>query len=61
MVFGGESIRSFALALVIGIIAGTYSSMFLAAQLWVVWKAKALKRQKNKPKRREEVDRLNNI
>jgi len=35
--FGGESIKFFALALIIGIISGTYSSIFLASPLLVVW------------------------
>ncbi len=35
--FGGESIRSFALALTIGIAIGTYSSIFVASPLLVVW------------------------
>lgn len=35
--FGGYSIRSFALALVIGIVAGTYSSIFNAAQVVSLW------------------------
>lgn len=35
--FGGESIRMFVLALVIGIISGTYSSIFVAAPLLVVY------------------------
>jgi preprotein translocase subunit SecF len=35
--FGGESIRMFVLALVIGIISGTYSSIFIAAPLLVVY------------------------
>lgn len=34
---GGETTRQFALALSVGIIAGTYSSIFLAAPLLVVW------------------------
>jgi len=37
IVFGGESIRSFALALTIGIFIGTYSSIFVASPLLVVW------------------------
>jgi len=36
--FGGDSIHYFSLALIIGIIAGTYSSIFLASPLLVVWK-----------------------
>ncbi len=35
--FGGDSIRSFTLALLIGITAGTYSSIFIASPLIVVW------------------------
>ncbi len=35
--FGGESIKYFALALIIGIVLGTYSSIFLASPLLVVW------------------------
>jgi preprotein translocase subunit SecF len=35
--FGGYSIRNFALALVIGIVAGTYSSIFNAAQVVSLW------------------------
>lgn len=35
--FGGSSIQYFVLALIIGIAAGTYSSIFNAAQILVVW------------------------
>jgi preprotein translocase subunit SecF len=35
--FGGYSIRNFALALVIGIVSGTYSSIFNAAQVVSLW------------------------
>jgi preprotein translocase subunit SecF len=35
--FGGASVQYFALALIIGIIAGTYSSIFLASPLLVAW------------------------
>lgn len=35
--FGGESIKNFVLALLVGIISGTYSSIFNAAPLLVVW------------------------
>jgi preprotein translocase subunit SecF len=31
-VFGGETTRDFALVLLVGVIAGTYSSIFLANQ-----------------------------
>ncbi len=35
--FGGDSIKNFVLTLMIGIIAGTYSSIFLASPLLVAW------------------------
>ncbi|MCU6330460.1 protein translocase subunit SecDF, partial [Enterobacter quasiroggenkampii] len=37
-VFGASSITYFSLALVVGLVAGTYSSLFLAAQVWLVWR-----------------------
>lgn len=37
LLFGGETIRYFVLALFIGIAAGTYSSIFVAAPLLVLW------------------------
>jgi preprotein translocase subunit SecF len=36
--FGGETIKGFVLALLIGIISGTYSSIFNATPLLVVWR-----------------------
>ena len=35
--FGGETLKYFALTLIIGILAGTYSSLFLATPLLVSW------------------------
>lgn len=43
--FGGESIKYFALALIVGIAVGAYSSLFIAAPLLVTW-------QKHKSRRR---------
>ncbi len=36
-IFGGDSTRPFAVALIIGIVVGTYSSIFLASPLLIVW------------------------
>lgn len=44
--FGGASVRDFILALIIGIIAGTYSSIFVACPLLVVWER--IRKLKNK-------------
>lgn len=35
--FGGDSVKYFSLALIIGIVVGTYSSIFLASPLLVEW------------------------
>ena len=37
LLFGGQSIQHFVLILLIGLISGTYSSIFNASQLLVVW------------------------
>lgn len=37
-VMGVDSIREFALPIIIGILAGTYSSLFIAAPFWAWWK-----------------------
>ena len=37
MFIGGETIRNFLLVLLVGIVAGTYSSICVAAQLLVAW------------------------
>jgi len=38
LVLGGVTLRPLAFALVIGIMAGTYSSIFMASSIWVDWK-----------------------
>lgn len=43
--FGGESVRYFALALIIGITFGTYSSIFVASPLLVIWESWSGKRK----------------
>ncbi|KAB2338683.1 protein translocase subunit SecDF [Cytobacillus depressus] len=45
LIFGSESIRNFSFALLIGLVAGAYSSIFLSAQLWLIWKGKELKKK----------------
>jgi preprotein translocase subunit SecF len=45
LLFGGESIREFVLVLVIGIITGTYSSIFNASMLLVVWQDRTDRRR----------------
>lgn len=52
-VYGGETIHGFALALIIGILVGTYSSIYVAGALAVVM---GLDRKDFMPKERKEID-----
>lgn len=53
---GAESITGFAIALVVGLIAGLYSSLLLAAQLWLVWRGKSIKEKPLDFTKRKRVD-----
>lgn len=48
LLFGGESIRLFVLALLIGIASGTYSSIFNASPMLVVWNNYKIKQRAKK-------------
>ncbi|WP_131781404.1 protein translocase subunit SecF [Legionella gresilensis] len=52
-IYGGETIRSFSLALIIGIVVGTYSSIYVAGALAV---GMGLDRKDFLPSQRREVD-----
>lgn len=43
LLFGGETIRWFVVALLVGIVSGTYSSIFNAAPLLVLWESRKRK------------------
>ncbi len=45
LIFGSEPIRNFSIALLVGLLVGVYSSVFIAASLWVVMKGKELKKK----------------
>jgi preprotein translocase subunit SecF len=49
LLFGGESIRLFSLAMTLGMAFGMYSSIYIAAQLWVVLKWRAMQRKPAAP------------
>jgi len=49
LIFGSESITNFSIALLVGLIVGTYSSLFIAAQLWMNWKYKQITKPKKAP------------
>jgi len=41
-VFGVESIREFAFPLIVGMLAGVYSSVLLSGQVWAIWSQKIM-------------------
>jgi SecD/SecF fusion protein len=45
---GSESIRLFSLAMVIGLVIGVYSSICIAAPLWMVLKIRSMKSAKRR-------------
>ena len=40
VLFGGVTLREFAIVLLVGLLSGTYSSIFIAAPILVVWQNK---------------------
>jgi preprotein translocase subunit SecF len=51
VLFGGETTRWFALTLLLGVVAGTYSSIFTASSLLVSWENGELARLFGRRKR----------
>jgi preprotein translocase subunit SecF len=49
LLFGGEVLHDFALALLIGVIAGTYSSIFVVAPMVLYWPWNVRRRAKPRP------------
>lgn len=50
LIFGSESIRMFSLAMVIGLLFGAYSSIFIASPLWYLLKGSGGKKNKKPAK-----------
>ena len=55
ILFANE-ILNFNLALLIGLVVGAYSSIFIAAQVWLIVESKSLGKEKKKPKYLEEKE-----
>ncbi|MBX6394129.1 MAG: protein translocase subunit SecF [Alicyclobacillaceae bacterium] len=43
--FGSASIHNFSLALLIGLVSGAYSSIFIASPIWVAWRGRQLRQK----------------
>lgn len=53
-IFGSPSLHSFSFALLVGLIVGTYSSVFVASQIWLYMEIRKLKKGKGKQKKQIE-------
>ena len=58
LLFGGETLKDFAFALLVGIVSGTYSSIFIAAPVLTEWKERE---PAYKQRRRRIVDELGDV
>ncbi|MCL6549226.1 MAG: protein translocase subunit SecF, partial [Alicyclobacillus sp.] len=43
--FGGQTIHDFTFALIVGLVSGAYSSIFIASPLWVAWRGREMRRK----------------
>ncbi|MBY0597118.1 protein translocase subunit SecDF [Bacillus bingmayongensis] len=55
LIFGSESLRNFSLALMVGLVVGTYSSIFVASQIWLMLENRRLKKGKGTKRENTEV------
>ncbi|MDZ5607619.1 protein translocase subunit SecDF [Bacillus pseudomycoides] len=55
LIFGSESLRNFSLALMVGLVVGTYSSIFVASQIWLMLENRRLKKGKGTKRANTEV------
>ena len=53
MIFGAYDIFNFNIALLIGLIAGTYSSIFIASQVWLEIESRKLLKEEKEPKEKK--------
>lgn len=47
-IFGSESIRLFSLAMIVGLVCGAYSSIFIASPLWILLRGKNVSKKASK-------------
>ncbi len=50
LIFGGSTIRDFSLTMLIGVFLGTFTSLFIASPVWLLWRKRDDARRKTSPK-----------
>lgn len=58
MVLGAREIVNFNIALLVGFIAGVYSSIYISNQLWLMLEARSLKKPKKEKKDDDEIEEI---
>jgi SecD/SecF fusion protein len=56
LLFGGATLKDFAFALMVGIVSGAYSSIFIAAPLLTIWKEREPEFARRKERRETRRD-----
>lgn len=55
LVFAGSNIRDFSLTMFLGVVFGTYSSLFIASPIWMMWRKKEAPKKK-RPRRSVDLE-----
>ena len=58
MIFGAREIVNFNIALLVGFIAGVYSSIYISNQLWLILETRKLKKPKKENKDDDEIEEI---
>ena len=58
LIFGGETLRDFAFAMMVGVLSGTYSSIFIATPVLIAWKEREPAYQSRALRIREQMGRV---
>ena len=58
LVFGGATLRDFAFAMMVGVLSGTYSSIFIATPVLIAWKEREPAYQSRASRIREQMGRV---
>ncbi|KAA0273890.1 MAG: protein translocase subunit SecD, partial [Acidobacteria bacterium] len=58
LIFGGETLRDFAFAMMVGVLSGTYSSIFIASPVLIAWKEREPAYQARAARIREQMGRV---
>lgn len=50
LVFGGSTIKDFALTMLVGVFLGTFTSLFIASPVWMLWRLRDDERRRTSPR-----------